>query len=117
MAAAIVTVMAVAIVMTVLVAVVIAGGGSRGLERTSQQRADGFVSAALHARVDGHAHLRKRHTRALAHAAADQRIHARLFELGCQGAVARFVALEDAFGLDAIFMFETSISDICYLQA
>ena len=31
-------------------------------------------------------------------------LHARLFELGCQGAVARFVALEDAFGLDgAVF--------------
>ena len=50
--------------------------------------------------MDGDAHLRKRHARALAHAAADQFVHARLPELAGQRAVACAVPLEDAFGPD-----------------
>lgn len=90
------TIVLAAAIVTVFMAVVVAGSGSSCAQRARQQSLHRRVRASLHARVNGYALLRKRHARALAHAAANQRVHAQTFELAGQRAMPGAVSLDDA---------------------
>ena len=89
-----------ATIVPMLMAVMVAGGGSGGPQCARQQGTHRFVRVSLHARIYGDAHLRKRHARSFAHAAANQRVYAQFPELPGQRAMPGAVALDDALGLN-----------------
>ena len=80
-------------IMPVLMPMMIAGGRVARFQRSRQKCLHRRIRRALHARVQGYAHLRKRSARAFADAAANQRFHAHLFKLPGQRAVPSAVGL------------------------